>query len=55
VKAFALDLCDTRQEEHIEGVTAFVGEDATGSFGILPGHARFMTILVVLSTFFPGE
>ena len=46
MKSFALDLSGTSQEEHIEGVTSFVGEDATGSFGILPGHARFMTMLV---------
>lgn len=46
MKTFALDLCDTSQEEHIDGVTSFVGEDATGSFGILSGHARFMTVLV---------
>ncbi|WP_176049712.1 F0F1 ATP synthase subunit epsilon [Burkholderia sp. BCC1644] len=27
-------------------VVAFRGEDATGSFGILPGHADFLTVLV---------
>ena len=31
--------------EDIAGVTSFVGTDASGSFGILPGCARFMTIL----------
>jgi len=46
VTAFTMDLCDTSQEEQIEGVVSFVGEDITGSFGILPGHARFMTVLV---------
>ena len=45
MKTFTLDLCDTSQQEHIEGVTSFVGEDATGSFGILAGHARFMSVL----------
>ena len=45
MKSFTLDLCDTTQEEQIGGVLSFVGEDATGSFGILPGHARFMTVM----------
>ncbi|MCP4212322.1 MAG: F0F1 ATP synthase subunit epsilon [Halieaceae bacterium] len=27
------------------GVSSFVGEDTTGSFGILPGHTRFITLL----------
>jgi F-type H+-transporting ATPase subunit epsilon len=41
-----LQLFDSRRSERIEGVSAFVGEDASGSFGILPGHTRFMTMLV---------
>lgn len=41
-----LDLLTASQAERIEGVTSFVGEDSTGSFGILPGHTRFMTALV---------
>ncbi|MEA3275920.1 MAG: F0F1 ATP synthase subunit epsilon [Pseudomonadota bacterium] len=45
MKGFTLDLRDTGKAERIEGVTSFVGEDATGSFGILSGHARFMTVL----------
>jgi len=28
-----------------EGLTSFVAEDSTGSFGILPNHARMMTAL----------
>ena len=43
---FTLQLFDSRRTERIEGVSSFVGEDASGSFGILPGHARFMTVLV---------
>lgn len=31
--------------EDIAEVTSFVGTDASGSFGILPGHVRFMTVL----------
>ena len=33
------------RSEDIAGVTSFVGTDASGSFGILPGRARFMTVL----------
>jgi F-type H+-transporting ATPase subunit epsilon len=29
-----------------EGVLAFRGEDASGAFGLLPGHADFVTALV---------
>jgi len=43
---FVLKLFDTTHEQLITGVTSFVGEDATGSFGIQPNHARFMTTLV---------
>lgn len=46
MKSFSLQLCDTMREERIAGVASFVGEDATGSFGILPGHVRFATVLV---------
>ena len=45
MSAFTLVLRDTARSERIEGVTSFVGEDASGSFGILPRHARFMTVL----------
>ncbi|MBK6277882.1 MAG: F0F1 ATP synthase subunit epsilon [Gammaproteobacteria bacterium] len=31
--------------ERIEKVLSFVGSDASGSFGIQPGRARFMTVL----------
>lgn len=46
MSGFTLKLYDSRQSETIEGVSAFIGEDASGSFGILPGHARMMTTLV---------
>ena len=56
VSGFTLLLFDSRQSERIEGVSAFVGEDASGSFGILPGHTRFMTVLVFgLARFRCGE
>lgn len=43
---FVLSLFDATHEQRITGVTSFVGEDASGSFGIQPNHARFMTTLV---------
>ncbi len=30
-----------------DGIAAFRGEDASGSFGILPGHVDFLTTLTV--------
>jgi len=43
---FTLLLFDPNQSDRIESVTSFVGEDASGSFGILAGHGRFMTPLI---------
>ena len=45
MRPFTLLLQDATHTERIQGVTAFVGEDASGSFGILAGHARMMTAL----------
>ena len=47
MKTFTLALHDATRSEEIAEVISFVGEDASGSFGILPGHARFMTSVVV--------
>lgn len=56
MKSFTLQLQDATQIETIEGVTSFVGEDASGSFGILADHARLMTLLVIgLARFRVGE
>jgi F-type H+-transporting ATPase subunit epsilon len=44
--SFTLRLQDATRAEEITGVTSFVGEDASGSFGILPGHARLLTALI---------
>ena len=33
------------QYERVEEVASFVGEDASGSFGILAGHGRMITVL----------
>lgn len=46
MRTFTVQLRSARGEERIEGVTAFVGEDDSGSFGLLAGHTRFMTELV---------
>ncbi|WP_321370161.1 hypothetical protein [uncultured Desulfuromusa sp.] len=47
MKSFTLKLQDSTHAEEISQISSFVGEDASGSFGILAGHARFMTTLVV--------
>jgi F-type H+-transporting ATPase subunit epsilon len=46
MNTFTLILSDATHSERIDGLTSFVGEDASGSFGILAGHARTMTTLV---------
>ena len=43
---FVLHLQSGTQYERIEPVESFVGQDSSGSFGILAGHARSMTSLV---------
>ena len=56
MKSFSLRLQDATHSEEIAGVTSFVGEDKSGSFGILAGHARMMTSLVIgLARFRIGE
>jgi len=56
VKTFTIQLQDATRSETINDVTSFVGEDASGSFGILAGHARLMTSLVIgLARFRVGE
>ena len=46
MKTFRLTLSDATRRETFEEVISFVGEDASGSFGILAGHARLMTALL---------
>ena len=46
MKTFRLTLSDATRRESFEEVVSFVGEDASGSFGILAGHARLMTALL---------
>ena len=56
MRTFTLVLQDATHTQRIEQVASFVGEDATGSFGILAGHARMMTSLVFgLARFRSGE
>ena len=47
MKTFKLRLQDATHAMDIPGVTSFVGEDESGSFGILADHARLMTTLVI--------
>jgi F-type H+-transporting ATPase subunit epsilon len=42
---FTLILQSATRSERVAGVASFVGEDDSGSFGILPGHARMITVL----------
>ncbi len=46
MNAFTLQLLAADQQQRIEGLISFVGEDGSGSFGILAGHQRLMTSLV---------
>ena len=45
MRSFTVQLLSARSAQRIDDVTGFIGEDATGSFGLLAGHARFMTAL----------
>lgn len=45
MSTFVMHLQSATQYERVDGVTSFIGEDDSGSFGILAGHARAMTVL----------
>ena len=45
MNTFIMHLQSATQYERIDNVISFVGEDDSGSFGILSGHARMMTLL----------
>lgn len=47
MKTFDMQLQDATRSERIEGIMSFVGEDASGSFGIQSHHARTMTALTM--------
>jgi F-type H+-transporting ATPase subunit epsilon len=42
---FTMHLQAASSEERIDGVRSFVGQDASGLFGIWPGHERLLTSL----------
>ena len=42
---FAVQLLGSDAGDTIADVVSFVGEDASGSFGLMARHARFMTVL----------
>lgn len=44
--SFTVHLQGATQYEQLDGVVCFVGEDASGSFGLMHGHAHFITTLV---------
>lgn len=46
MSTFVLHLQSAIEYERIENVESFIAQDASGSFGILAGHARSMTTLV---------
>lgn len=45
MKTLMLQINDAMRGERHDGITSFVGADASGSFGILPGRAPFMTVM----------
>jgi len=47
MNSFTLRLMDAAHVEEVEGVTAFIAGDSSGGFGILSGHVRMMTKLIV--------
>lgn len=46
MNGFVVLLQSATQSERLEQVVSFVGEDASGSFGLMKGHGRFVTSLV---------
>jgi len=46
MNTFSLILQDATHSERLDGVSGFVGEDASGSFGIQANHARLMAVLL---------
>lgn len=46
MKPFRLRLLDATATKLVDDLISFVGEDASGSFGILAGHRRMMTLLL---------
>lgn len=47
MKTFTLIVQDATHAERLDEVLSFIGEDDSGSFGLLADHARFITCLVI--------
>ena len=45
MSTFVLQLQDALHHEQVDDVESFVARDASGAFGLLAGHERFMTSL----------
>jgi F-type H+-transporting ATPase subunit epsilon len=45
MRVFSLHLQSSTQYEQLDNIVSFVGEDLSGSFGILADHARLLTCL----------
>jgi F-type H+-transporting ATPase subunit epsilon len=43
---FTIQLQSANQYEQLDDVVSFVGEDSSGSFGLMQGHGCFITALV---------
>lgn len=46
MKLFSLYLQGAEKSQHIAELSSFIGEDASGSFGLLAGHTRMMSSLL---------
>lgn len=46
MSGFTLRIIDSHNQLIVEDVVSFVGEDRSGSFGIMPNHTRMITVLV---------
>lgn len=55
MRNFTLVVNDRNGTQEFRDVASFVGEDDSGSFGILAGHARMITALVVGLARFRGR
>jgi F-type H+-transporting ATPase subunit epsilon len=45
MKGFDMEVCGAGRTLQVPGVISFIGEDASGGFGLQAGHGRFMTLL----------
>ena len=45
MNGFELELASATQWQRVEGVVSFVGTDASGRFGLMPGHEPLATVL----------